>query len=356
MHPVGSHFIGGFDGTAVTKPLKNLIRKFHLGGVILFARNIESPAQVRSLIARIQKLAPHPLFVGVDQEGGRVARMKGPFTPIPPMSVVGKFYRDTGKIKPVVELGRVMGRELSACGYNWDFAPVVDVHSNPKNPVIGDRSLGPDPRAVARSAEALIQGLHAEGVLSCAKHFPGHGATSVDSHLDLPVLKSPGRLLWKRDLFPYRRLIKEGIIKTLMTAHVRYPAFDPEHCATFSRAILTELLRGRIGYRGLIVSDDLFMKAISDRFDIPSAVIRFFEAGGDIALVCKEPEVQTEAIIRVTELAGKDRFLRDHLQKSRRRIERIRRRFCRPKALPSLSVIGCREHREVVEALTPIFV
>ncbi|MBI2338960.1 MAG: hypothetical protein HYU99_01130 [Deltaproteobacteria bacterium] len=210
--------------------------------------------------------------------------------------------------------------------------------------------------STAAAAEALIQGLHAEGVLSCAKHFPGHGATSVDSHLDLPVLKSPGRLLWKRDLFPYRRLIKEGIIKTLMTAHVRYPAFDPEHCATFSRAILTELLRGRIGYRGLIVSDDLFMKAISDRFDIPSAVIRFFEAGGDIALVCKEPEVQTEAIIRVTELAGKDRFLRDHLQKSRRRIERIRRRFCRPKALPSLSVIGCREHREVVEALTPIFV
>ena len=352
MFLAGKHFIGGFDGTTITPALKKLIQKCRIGGVILFSRNIESPTQVRTLVSRMQKLAPHPLFIGVDQEGGRVARMKGPFTPIPPMAVVGKFYRDTGKIKPIIQLGRVMGKELRAVGYNWDFAPVTDVHSNPKNPIIGNRSFSPDPIVVSRCAAALICGLHAEGMLSCAKHFPGHGATSVDSHLDLPILKAAGRLLWKRDLFPYRKLVKEGVIRCLMTAHVRYPALDPENCATLSRAILTDLLRKRIKYRGLIVSDDLFMKAISDRFGIPSAAIRFFEAGGDIALICKEPEVQMETMARVAELAGKDRLLRDHLRRSHLRIERIRNRFCPPTNLPPLSIIGSPEHRRMVEVFS----
>src|SRR5690606_10390692 len=138
----------------------------------------------------------------------------------------------TGNVRKVRKLGQILGRELKAVGFNWDYAPIVDVHSNPNNPVIGKRSFGPDPILVTKCGEAIIQGLHDEGVLSCAKHFPGHGATSVDSNLDLPVLDDPGRLLWKRDLYPYRKLIPKKIIKTIMTAHVRYPELDPHYCAT----------------------------------------------------------------------------------------------------------------------------
>lgn len=287
----------------------------------------------------------------MDQEGGSVARLGSPFTQLPPMAKLGKYYQKTKDTRAIKQVGCLLGRELRAVGFNWDFAPVVDVHSNPKNPVIGQRAFDPNPRVVTLCAAALIKGLHEEGVLSCAKHFPGHGATSVDSHKDLPILRSAGRLLWKRDVFPYRKLMEKRCLPCIMTAHVRYTELDSHSCATLSELIITGILRKRMGYRGLVVSDDFQMKAIADRYDLSEAAFKFFMAGGDMAMICKDPEAQIEAIERVKKQVSKDKFLRKKLEKSFRRIQRIKKRFCSRCKGPSTDVIGCAEHRRVVEKI-----
>lgn len=354
-HPFGAHFVGGFDGPTVDRNLKKLIQKYEIGGLILFSRNIESPKQVRKLITDIRKLATAPLLIGVDQEGGPVARLKEPFTKLPPMAVVGEFYRRTRKLRPVREVGRILGSELRALGFNWDYVPVLDVHSNPKNPVIGKRAFSHDPITVAECAEALLRGLHAEGVLSCSKHFPGHGATSADSHLRLPILKDPARLLWKRDLIPYRKLIPKKLIPCLMTAHVRYPDLDPDHCATLSRNIIVDLLRIKLGYKGVVVSDDLWMKAISDRYGIAEAGLQFFEAGGDMAMICKDPESQMEAIEQLALASSRDRAMRVNLGEAIVRLKRMQKRFLWKQAdQPSLDILGCKSHRAIVDAIVRI--
>lgn len=268
------------------------------------------------------------------------------------MAEVGKYYRKTKNIRNVVKIGKILGEELKAVGVNWDYAPVVDVHSNPKNPIIKNRSFGPDPKLVTSCAAALIKGLHSSGILSCVKHFPGHGATSADSHLELPVVRSTGRLLWRRDIWPFRKLIANNHVPALMTAHVKYPALDEEDCATLSQAILTNLLRKRMKYRGVVISDDFFMKAISDRYGIPQASIKFFSAGGDLSLICRDPEVQMGAIDLLSQALKTDKKLQAHLKKSIKRIQKLKKKFCRSRTLPSMSVIGCREHKDLVKKMT----
>lgn len=353
-YPVGQHFICGFEGTKVNRDVKRLIQKYRIGGVILFARNIESPRQVFSLTRQLQRLSETPLFVSVDQEGGLVRRFRGAFTPIPPMAVVGRYYQKTRSLRLVEEIGKILGRELAAVGVNYDFAPVVDVHSNPKNPVIGNRSFSPNPQVVGRCAGALIKGLHESGVLSCAKHFPGHGATSADSHKTLPVLSDPGRLLWRRDLYPFRSLIASGSILTLMTAHVKYPDLDRRHCATLSPRILNDLLRRRMKFEGLIVSDDLRMKGITKRNSVACAAELFFRAGGDVALVCRDTEQEIEAIERVEKMAAKDDAFLGHLSRAADRIASLKKRFCRNGPRFSLNRIGASQHRTVLSRLLKV--
>ncbi|MDO8518889.1 MAG: beta-N-acetylhexosaminidase [Deltaproteobacteria bacterium] len=349
MHPIGQHFIGGFDGTEVTPELRKLIKKYQIGGFILFKRNIESPAQVKKLIADLQKISSIPLFMGVDHEGGNVFRLGPPFTQVPPMAVVGKYYRKTKKIGTVFQLGELLGKELRAVGFNWNYAPVVDVHSNPKNPVIGKRAFGPDPVVVSRCAAAVMKGLHSAGVLSCAKHFPGHGATIADSHFDLPVLNDPGRLLWKRDIFPYRKLIAKKLLKTIMIAHVSYPELDENDCATLSRPIITDLLRKKMKFSGLIVSDDLRMKAISDRYGLKEASLQFFRAGGDMAMICREPHLQMEAIDYVRTHADGD--LQKHFSQSFRRIQKLKNQIVQAKVSFPVTLLPSPAHQKIVAQL-----
>lgn len=352
MHSIGQHFIIGFEGNRVTPAIKKLIQKYHVGGLILFSQNIKSPRQVKRLVERLQSLSSERLFIGIDQEGGRVLRLKKPFTKIPSMKKVGEYYRRTRDVQAVAEVGRLLGRELRAVGINWNYAPVVDVHSNPKNPVIGDRSFSPDPVVVCKCAEALIRGLHSESVLSCAKHFPGHGNTSKDSHKTLPVVKSSGRLLWKRDIFPYRKLIARRVCHSIMTAHVFYPELDSELCATLSKPIITDLLRKRLKFRGIVVSDDLWMKAISERYEIPEAVCGFFRAGGDLAMICREPEIQIEAIEEAKKSAEKDKTLQNHFRQSIKRIQKVKKLFCSKSPPHPISVIGCSEHQNLIKKIT----
>lgn len=348
-HPVATHLIGGFEGRRITPLVKRLIQDYKIGGFILFKRNIGSVKQTKNLIQHLKDLADYPLFIGVDQEGGNVFRLGEPFTQIPPMANVGHYYQKRKKLKRVKAIGEILGREISAVGFNWDFAPVVDVHSNPKNPIIGKRAFSPDPEVVTACAKAVIKGLHEVGVLSCIKHFPGHGATDLDSHKTLPVLTSPGRLLWKRDMYPYRKLIPEKIVETIMTAHILYPELDEENCATLSKKILTDLLRKRLNFKGLICSDDLWMQGISDHYSIEEASYRFFKAGGDLALICHNPKSQLETIEYLNKRLETDKSLLKLLNQSQKRIERIWKRYISKHQTADLKIIGSVAHKDQVQ-------
>lgn len=327
QHPLGQHFLAGFDGFAVTPVVRDLILKDKILGFTLFKWNIESAEQLQALNAELQALARqagYELILAVDQEGGRVARLPIPFTKIPPMQVLAKISENAGA-KIFYELGKVLGSEVRLAGFNLDFAPVVDINSNPKNPIIGDRAFGSDAATVTRAAREVIRGLITEGVIPCLKHFPGHGDTIADSHLELPQDGRALADLLNVDIAPYRDLIAAGLAPTLMTAHVLYPEIDAKHPATLSETVITEILRGDLQYDGIIFSDDFLMKAIDDHWELSEAAERFFAIGGDVVLICKEPE-RTRAII--AELTAIKNTKRDeNLKTSLQRIQNLKNRF-----------------------------
>ncbi|MFQ5509170.1 MAG: beta-N-acetylhexosaminidase [Leptospirillia bacterium] len=251
------------------------------GGVILFSRNIESAAQVQALTRRFRNAGGDALPIAIDQEGGRVARLSA--AGLPP----GPAAREVAQGGPgaVRQWGRDTGRALKALGININFAPVLDVDTNPDNPIIGDRAYGSTPEQVIEHAREAIRGLLEEGVFACGKHFPGHGDTDLDSHLTLPTVSHGAERLERVELAPFAALAHE--LPAIMTAHVVYPAWDPEHPATLSPTILTDILRQRLGFTGVIVSDDLEMAAV-DRSDTPDKnAVAAIAAGADFLQLCK---------------------------------------------------------------------
>src|SRR5512145_2625754 len=281
----------GFHGTTPSVEVLELVRR-GVSGVILFSRNVESAQQVAELTSALKRAAGRPLLVAIDQEGGRVARLRGAhgFTELPPMRAIGA----AGDERIAFGVGALLGRELRAVGIDQDYAPVVDVDTNPKNPVIGDRSLSRDPEVVARLGAALALGLQAEGVAACAKHFPGHGDTSQDSHVDLPRLPHALDRLRRVELPPFRALSQAGVA-AIMTAHVVFEALDPARPATLSPPVL-RLLREELGFQGCCVSDDLEMKAVADHYPIEDAAPAAIAAGVDQLLVCHRSELQHRTI------------------------------------------------------------
>ncbi|HVK02490.1 MAG TPA: glycoside hydrolase family 3 protein, partial [Armatimonadaceae bacterium] len=232
-------------------------------------------------------------------EGGRVARFRAPYTAMPPARVVG----DAGDAELARAAARVTAAELRQAGVNWDFAPVADVNSNPANPVIGNRSFGTEPEPVARIVTAQVEGYREGGVLSCVKHFPGHGDTHLDSHLALPTLSFDLEQMEARELVPFRAAIAAGV-PTIMTAHIVFPALDPDVPATLSPAILTGLLRERLGFTGLVVTDCLQMKAVATKWGTPRATVMAAKAGADMLLVCHTEELQRGAHAALLEAAN----------------------------------------------------
>ncbi|HKY61884.1 MAG TPA: glycoside hydrolase family 3 N-terminal domain-containing protein, partial [bacterium] len=224
---VGSLLVVGFEGHRVTDSLENFLQQWDLGGVILFKRNIESFEQVRELNRTIDVLAKAAPIVSVDHEGGRVFRLPEPFTAFPPMRLVGEACLRDGSGAAAEEVGRIFARELRAAGFNVDYAPVLDVDSNPLNPIIGDRAFSSDPEAASEAALSFWRGLEAEGVRGCGKHFPGHGDTREDSHLTLPVIDKPEKEMVLCEWVPFVKAIRAGI-PLLMTAHVLFPALDKD--------------------------------------------------------------------------------------------------------------------------------
>jgi beta-N-acetylhexosaminidase len=290
-----------------------------------------------------------PLWVSVDQEGGRVARLKKPFTEWPPAITLGR----SGDEKLAERFAAALAAELAAVGINLDYAPVLDVHTNPANPVIGDRALAERADVAAKLGRAVIRGLQSSGVAACGKHFPGHGDTSRDSHEELPVVDHDTRRLEAVELLPFRAAIEEGVA-TMMTAHVLVPALDADRPASLSPRVVTDVLKTSMGYAGVVVSDDLGMKAISASSPLPEASVSAIHAGCDAVLFCNstidEQVTALEAIIRAAESG---RLATTRLDDAFARQRRVKERFLAPALRPAtaLDVVGCAEHWAVAEEM-----
>ena len=282
----GQMLMSGFEGTTLNSETEDLIRNHHVGGLILFSRNYENPKQLHTLIRDIQDVAAstssgQPLFISVDQEGGRVARLTEPFTKYPPLCCVGNSQSEDLAYR----FGQSLASELMDVGINMDYAPVLDVHTNPDNPIIGDRAIASDPETVAKLANSFIKGFRDKGMIPVGKHFPGHGDTHVDSHLDLPTVNRDAATLDEVELVPFRDTISKGL-EVIMTAHVIYTAWDSKNPATFSKTILQDILRQRLGFQGVIMSDDLEMKAVENYFPFGAFPRMGIKAGLDMFMIC----------------------------------------------------------------------
>jgi beta-N-acetylhexosaminidase len=344
----------GFEGTAAGDDLRARIAASEVGGVMLFRPNITTPGQVAALVADLRGAAPPdgPLLVSIDQEGGVVQRLRAPATEWPPMLAVGT----AGDITRTAAVGRALGEELAAVGVGWNFAPVLDVHTNPANPVIGNRAFGTSPEAVARHALAFWRGLRGAGVVGCGKHYPGHGDTWTDSHFELPVVAHDADRLRAVELAPFAAAAAAGV-EAFMTAHVMYPALDPDRPATLSRRIATDLLRGEIGFRGVLVSDDLGMKAVADRFSIEELAVGALEAGCDHLLV-RQPvarqQAAFEAIVRAAE-ARSD--VRARVQQSAARVSALKLACTVGVPAPAAmlpSLLGTPAHKALAASFAPV--
>lgn len=328
----GQLIVGGFPGTELPPGLSSELRAGRRAGVILFKRNLPGVEAAHELSSAVVDACPDelPPFVAVDQEGGRVARLGEPVLQLPPMRVLGAL----GDRDLVIRAAAALAAELSAIGFNLDFAPVLDVDSNPKNPIIGDRSFGSDPDTVARLGRAFIRGLQDGGVLACGKHFPGHGDTKKDSHVDLPIVKRSKAELDAVELPPFRAA-SHGGVAAMMTAHVVYDELDPGVPATLSRPICTGLLRTELGFRGVLFSDDLEMRALSDRYSIEQSAVAAVRAGCDALLVCSDLELQEKAHQALVDKAGSDETFRARCSEAAARSLAARRRTP-PRPVPSI--------------------
>jgi beta-N-acetylhexosaminidase len=340
-------------GLTIPAELRSLAREFDLGGVILFSRNIEAPEQVAELSAESELLGrTSPAWVSVDQEGGRVARLKAPFTKWPPMATLGRAGADAERLAE--RFAKALAQELLAVGITLDYAPVLDIHTNPKNPVIGDRAFAERAEDVARLGRVIIRTLQGAGLAACGKHFPGHGDTSTDSHLELPLVEHAPDRLRAIEFEPFRAAIAEQVA-FIMTAHVLVPSLDGTRPATLSPDIVQEILREELNFEGVILSDDLEMKAVSAQYEVPESAVEAIVAGCDAVLVCSgNVDLQgrtLEALVRAVESG---RIPATRFDDAFARLKRAKQRFlhgerpgptARIKALRG--VLGREEHQLV---------
>ncbi|MDO5297509.1 MAG: beta-N-acetylhexosaminidase [bacterium] len=315
-------------------------------GVILFAKNVTSAPQVRALIRSLHSCLPVSPLIAIDQEGGIVNRFRFPEMSLSPgLLALGH----SGSEEDVYSAHRIMGRELRNLGIHLDFAPCLDVNNNPSNPIIGVRSFGEDPQLVARLGRQAIRGLRDGGVAPTAKHFPGHGNTSRDSHLALPIINSNLEELENTELIPFQAAVEEGV-EAIMTAHIVFPALDPQVPATLSAPILCGLLREKMGYQGLIVTDSLSMRSIADRWGFGEATVRSIEAGADLILALGSFEQQDEARQTLAAAISSGRISRERIYASLKRIENLQERYHGlPQDAPDWDIA---EHKNTMQAIT----
>jgi beta-N-acetylhexosaminidase len=280
---VGQMILAGIDGTTINQASIKMIAEQHVGGIIMYKNNftdLSGSVQLVNALKKANKVNPVPLFISVDQEGGRVSRLPKDFVAIPDNATVGR----SGNAGLAREMGSLLAEELRIMGFNVDFAPVLDVNSNPNNPVIGNRSFGNNAKLVTKMGIAEMNGIRDGGIVAVVKHFPGHGDTSVDSHLDLPVVRKTTKQLQAMEWVPFRAAI-DAKADAVMVAHILFPLIDDKAPSSFSKVIIGDQLRGSLGYDGVVITDDMTMGAIAKNYGIEDAAILSVKAGSDILLI-----------------------------------------------------------------------
>ena len=346
---VGQMLMVGIGDYELTTAELKIYQSYNFGGFILLSRNCRDPGQIHSLCGSLSKPTGKNLpFIAIDQEGGSVHRLPPPCTHFPAAALVGK------KASPdlAFRVGRAAAAELTLLSINLNFAPVLDVHSNAKNPIIGDRSFGATPDQGVAMALAWSEGLRSGGIISCGKHFPGHGDTDKDSHLHLPVVAKSSTELHAMEVKPFLHACRNGI-EALMTAHVLFPALDERLPATLSRQIVTRLLRQELGYEGVVFSDDMEMKAIAEKFDTEEAALLSVNAGIDVLLYCHDLAKAASIFELLCREARQDSQLRARIDESFARISALKMRCLREhRGLPNnrlLDQLIALDHRKLID-------
>ena len=355
VRKVGQRFMAGFHGHTASPEVRMLIRDFGVGHMVLFARNVDAPEQVAELVRELQSIArdaghAEPLMIAVDQEGGRVARMRAPWTVWPPQRTVGR----AGSEDLARRRGAALAAELSACGIRLDFAPVVDLDTNPSSPVIGDRSFGDDPDTVGRLGAALIRGLQENGVAACAKHFLGQGDTDLDPHLDLPAVHHPRSLLEEREMRPFRAAVEAGVAG-VMTAHVVLTDLDDSLPATLSPRIVKDMVRGKLGFTGVVFSDDMEMHAVAKRWKPSESAVLAALAGCDVIEYCADHDQQVDALEGLIRGVESERIAWTDLDAVVERVRALKRQYLIPHRDPdprvARQVAGAGEHQALAREI-----
>ncbi|GGP16799.1 beta-N-acetylhexosaminidase [Oceanobacillus neutriphilus] len=354
---IGQLLVVGFDGTTVNPKIKKLIHDYHVGSIILFSRNIGEPEEVLQLTSDLQKEAKKagyekPLLICLDQENGVVSRIHKGLTSFPGSMALGA----TDNPQYAYKIGLATGKELKALGINWNLAPVLDVNNNPDNPVIGVRSFGEDAEKVAELGEAMMKGLQDAGVMTSLKHFPGHGDTNVDSHLDLPVISHEMERLENIELVPFKACIEAGA-DSVMTAHVYFPAIEPKENtpATLSKSVYSDLLREKLGFTGAITTDCMEMKAISNSIGTEKGAVKALQAGTDFVMISHTYTVQEGAIQEIVSAVESGKLSLSRIEESIQRIHRLKEKYTSwrdfhfPKAKDALQIVGSKKHRQLAQ-------
>lgn len=335
---IGQLVIVGFEGHAIDDNTKNMIENQHVGGLILFARNVESPGQLLSLMNSLKSTNSKnkvPLFVSVDEEGGRVSRMPAELKKLPRNDAIGKINNGDFSYK----IGNILAEETRSFGFNMNFAPVLDINSNPQNPVIGDRSFGSNTQIVNKLGVQTMKGIQAGGVIPVVKHFPGHGDTGVDSHVGLPVVDKDIEELKSFELVPFNEAIWNQA-DAVMIAHILMNKIDPQSPASLSKTIITDILRKQLNFSGVVITDDLTMGAIVKNYSIADAAVKAVNAGSDILLVCHGYDNELAVIDTLKKAVQNGGITEERVNESVYRILKLKSGYkLVDKIIPSIDVV-----------------
>ena len=322
---IGQLMIVGFNGTSVDENLNDLVKNSYIGGVILFKDNVESLDGVTELINNIKLLNIEnkiPLFISVDEEGGVVSRTPNEFLKLPSSISIGAYNNENMSYK----VGEIIAQELKLMGYNMDYAPVLDVLSNPNNTVIGSRAFGRDVDTVSNLGVSVMKGISENNVISVVKHFPGHGDTSVDSHYGLPLVEKSLEELKELEFIPFQWAINNGA-DVIMVSHILLQSIDSENPATMSKKIISNILRNEMNFDGVVISDDMTMAAIMDNYDIGEASVKAINAGVDIILVCHGYDNEMQVLNSISEAVNSGEITEERLNESVYRILSLKNKY-----------------------------
>lgn len=343
---IGQLFILGYQGEEPSSDFLHFVEEWGIGGVIVFARNLSDPAKLPAHLARISEAAGHRIFTSIDQEGGLVLRILNRGSLFPSAMALSA----TDSLSLTEQCHEAIGREMLSLGLNWNLAPVLDIN-HPDNPGIGARSFSDSPQRVADFGCAAIRGLQKAGVLACAKHFPGKGHARADSHLTLPVIPYDSERLERFELLPFAEAIKNNVA-AIMTAHVFFPAYEktPDLPATLSQSVLTGLLRQKLGFKGILITDDLEMGAITESYGIAKAANLSFHAGADLLLICHQLEQQRLAAETLLKSLAENKYSGQRLEESLRRINSARNRLMQPDKTLEIAELKA-QHQPLIEKI-----